>query len=92
MNEDFDLEQAAATLLSKGRQLPLTDHTKVYYRPFRKDFYVEVPELARMTDDEVEKYREELESIKVRGKNCPKPLRTWAQCGVEWKLLEVLKK
>ena len=27
------------------------DHTKVYYSSFRKDFYVEVPELAKMTDE-----------------------------------------
>ena len=27
------------------------DHTKVYYSSYRKDFYVEVPELAKMTDE-----------------------------------------
>ena len=35
---------------------------------FRKDFYIEVPDLARMTDAEVEEYRQEMEGIKV-GKN-----------------------
>ncbi|KAK6040742.1 hypothetical protein COOONC_21753, partial [Cooperia oncophora] len=39
--EDIDMEQAAASLCHKGRMLPATDHSKVYYRPFRKDFYVE---------------------------------------------------
>lgn len=29
---------------------------------------------------------------KVKGKNCPKPVRTWAQCGVSLKVLECLKK
>ena len=28
-----------------------TDHSKVYYAPFRKNFYVEVPEIARMTPE-----------------------------------------
>lgn len=34
--------QASASLCHKGRMLPVTDHSKIYYRPFRKDFYVEV--------------------------------------------------
>lgn len=25
------------------------DHTRIYYAPFRKNFYVEVPEIAKMT-------------------------------------------
>ncbi|KHN75722.1 putative ATP-dependent RNA helicase DDX46 [Toxocara canis] len=89
--DEFDIEKAASSLIARGRQLPQTDHSKVYYRPFRKDFYVETAELAKMTKKEVEQYREELD-IRVRGKNCPKPVRSWAQCGVEWKILNTLKK
>lgn len=33
------------------------DHTAVEYVPFRKDFYVEVPEIANMTKEEVDAYR-----------------------------------
>jgi ATP-dependent RNA helicase DDX46/PRP5 len=89
--DDLDIEQTATSLLAKGRQLPLTDHTKVYYRPFRKDFYVEVPEIARMTKKEVDDYREELDDIKCRGRNVPKPIKNWAQCGVDKKMLNLLK-
>ena len=32
---------------------------------FRKDFYIEVPELSKMSDAEVEEYRTEMEGIKV---------------------------
>jgi hypothetical protein len=35
---------------------------------FRKDFYIEVPELAKMTDAEVEDYRAEMDHIKGRQK------------------------
>ena len=42
-----------------------TDHTKVYYGPFRNNFYVEVPEIAKMSQDEVDAMREELDGIKV---------------------------
>lgn len=34
----------------------------------------------------------ELEGIRVKGKGCPKPIKTWAQCGVSKKELDVLKK
>src|SRR4051812_13618838 len=54
--DDLDIESTASSLLAKGRQLALTDHTKVYYRPFRKDFYTEVPEISKMTKKEVEEY------------------------------------
>lgn len=72
-------------------QSHLNLHFQVYYRPFRKNFYVETAEQAKLTKKDVDDYREELD-IRVRGKNCPKPVRSWAQCGVEWKILNTLKK
>lgn len=110
---------AAANLANKQKKdLAKVDHSGVVYEAFRKSFYVEVPEIARMTPDEVKLYREvgesfinflrartysiyfaniestlqELEGIAVKGKNCPKPIKTWAQCGVSRKVLESLKK
>ena len=35
--DDLDIDQTASSLLAKGRMLAQTDHTKVYYRPFRKE-------------------------------------------------------
>lgn len=88
-----DIKDTAAILANKHRkELAKIDHSEVDYAPFRKNFYVEVPELARMTTKEVEKYREELEGIQVKGKGCPKPIKTWAHCGVSKKELDVLKK
>ena len=70
----------------------ITSTRQIEYMPFVKDFYREVPELSKMTDAEVELYREELEGVKVKGKNCPKPIKNWPQCGVSSKILELLKK
>lgn len=39
------------------QELGKVDHTVIEYVPFRKDFYVEVPEIANMTKEEVEAYR-----------------------------------
>ena len=36
--------------------------------------------------------RIDLEGIKVRGKGCPKPIRGWAQCGVNGKVMAALKR
>lgn len=40
----------------------------------------------------MDELREELGAIKTRGKNCPKPIRTWAQSGSALKVLDVIKK
>lgn len=91
LTDELDIEKTASSLLAKGRLLAQTDHTKVYYRPFRKDFYVEVPEIAQMSKKDVDDYRQELDEIKVRGKNVPKPIKSWSQCGVDMKMLNLLK-
>ncbi|KAG0710066.1 putative ATP-dependent RNA helicase DDX46 [Chionoecetes opilio] len=78
--------------LKGKKELGKVDHTVIEYIPFRKDFYVEVPEIANMTKEEVDAYRSELEGIRVKGQGCPKPIKTWAQCGVSKRSLDVLKK
>ncbi|KAH9513047.1 putative ATP-dependent RNA helicase ddx46 [Bulinus truncatus] len=90
--EEEDLDSTMANLNKRKKDLGAVDHEKIYYASFRKAFYVEVPEIARMTVEEVEAYRNELEHIAVRGKHCPKPIKTWAQCGVSKKVMEALKK
>ncbi|MGH0167012.1 UNVERIFIED_CONTAM: hypothetical protein FKN15_051588 [Acipenser sinensis] len=52
----------------------------------------EVPELTRMSLEDVHVYRLELEGITVKGKGCPKPIKTWVQCGISMKILSALKK
>ncbi|CAH0680205.1 unnamed protein product [Chilo suppressalis] len=91
--ETEDIKDAAANLASKQRkELAKVDHSSLQYMSFRKAFYTEVSELARMTPEEVEAYRTELEGIRVKGKGCPKPIRTWAHCGISKKELDILKR
>ena len=47
--------------------------------PCRRNFYIEVPELARMSEEEVAAYRRQLDGVKVRGKHVPKPVKNWNQ-------------
>nr|XP_014343840.1 PREDICTED: probable ATP-dependent RNA helicase DDX46 isoform X2 [Latimeria chalumnae] len=91
--EEVDLQTALTGYQTKQRKLlEPVDHGKIEYEPFRKNFYVEVPELAKMSQEEVNAFRLELEGIVVKGKNCPKPIRTWVQCGITIKVLSALKK
>ncbi|XP_014212707.1 probable ATP-dependent RNA helicase DDX46 [Copidosoma floridanum] len=91
--EGENLHETAAGIANKQkRELAKVDHNLTEYMTFRKAFYREVPEIARMMPEEVEMYKEELEGIRVKGKNCPKPIKTWAQCGVSKKEIDVLRK
>ncbi|KAM5173123.1 putative ATP-dependent RNA helicase DDX46 [Mantella aurantiaca] len=91
--EEVDLQTALTGFQTKQRKLlEPVDHGKIEYEPYRKNFYVEVPELAKMNTEEVSAYRLNLEGITVQGKNCPKPIKTWVQCGISMKILNALKK
>lgn len=96
--EDLEADLAAAiagtnTSANKTtKKLNQLSRKDVFYRPFRKDFYVEVPELAKLREDEVKELRMSLENVKVVGKSCPKPITCWAHCGLSRKVMEVLKK
>jgi ATP-dependent RNA helicase DDX46/PRP5 len=72
--------------------MSLVEHHTVKYAPFRKDFYVESPEIGRMTEEEVASYRNELDGIKIRGKDCPRPIRKWTQCGLDQRVTEVIQR
>ncbi|XP_032805925.1 putative ATP-dependent RNA helicase DDX46 isoform X1 [Petromyzon marinus] len=92
--EDSDLA-TALTGYNQNKQrkmVEVVDHSKIAYEPFRRNFYVEVPELAKMTAEEVSAYRLEMEGVMVKGKGCPKPIKTWVQCGISMKILNTLKK
>lgn len=43
------MDAVAALEQKKKKDLMAVDHSTITYKPFKKDFYVEVPELARMT-------------------------------------------
>lgn len=55
--------------LSKGEKLGAVDHSTIDYPPFRRRFYIEVPEIQRMTEEEVAQARK-TEGIKVRRHGC----------------------
>lgn len=77
---------------SKGDRLGIVDHSTINYPPFRKNFYIEVNELAKMSEQEVGEHRKQLNGIKVRGKEPQRPIKNWNQCGLSGRVLDVIRK
>lgn len=74
--EQEDIKDTAANLANKQKkELAKIDHSTIEYSNFKKNFYVEVPEIAKMTQEEMDLYKSELEGIVVKGKGCPKPIK-----------------
>lgn len=48
--------------------------------PFEKNFYVESPSIAAMTEGEVEEYRRRRE-ITIEGRDVPKPIKSFHDVG-----------
>ncbi|KAL9098777.1 MAG: hypothetical protein Q9163_005626 [Psora crenata] len=99
-DDDVDLDTMTAdpddllniTSKKKKKDIPAVNHAKVAYQPFRKSFYHEPSEIAEMTVEEVADLRLELDGIKIRGLDAPKPVQKWSQCGLGVQSLEVIQK
>ena len=99
-DDDVDLSTVGAdtddilAMASKRRKkdIPTVNHAKVAYQPFRRNFYHEPSELSEMTEEEVADLRLELDGIKIRGIDVPKPVQKWSQCGLGAQSLEVIQK
>ncbi|KAL8914659.1 MAG: hypothetical protein Q9172_007043 [Xanthocarpia lactea] len=99
-DDDVDLNTVAVdpddflTMASKKKKkdLPTVNHAKLNYKPFRKSFYNEPSELTDMTEEEVADLRLELDGIKIRGIDAPKPVQKWSQCGLGAQSLEVVQR
>ncbi|KAF9008925.1 P-loop containing nucleoside triphosphate hydrolase protein [Cyathus striatus] len=83
---------ALAAKKAKKKELAAVDHSRIRYEPFRKEFYNPPPDIAAMTDEEAELLRLELDSIKIRGVDCPRPVTKWSHFGLPANCLEVIKR
>jgi ATP-dependent RNA helicase DDX46/PRP5 len=91
-NPDNILSLASANAKKKKKEIPTVNHDKVQYQPFRRNFYSEPVEMIDWTEEDVANLRMELDNIKVRGIDVPKPVQKWAQCGLGVQVLDVIQK
>jgi hypothetical protein len=81
------------TTQAKAKDLPPVDHSKIDYEPFRKSFYIQSGEIGDMSEAEVKAYREkELEGVRLRGKDVPRPIKKFVHCGLPNKIYSVIQK
>ncbi|KAF9646778.1 P-loop containing nucleoside triphosphate hydrolase protein [Thelephora ganbajun] len=83
---------ALAVKKVKKKELATIDHTKLSYEPFRKEFYVPPPDVTQMSDEQADFLRLELDGIKIRGVDCPRPVTKWSHFGLPASCLDVIKK
>ena len=81
-----------ASKARKKKDIPTVDHAKMDYEAFRKNFYTEPSELSGMTEEELTDLRLDLDGIKIRGVDVPKPVQKFSQCGLGVQSLEVLNR
>ena len=97
-NDDYDYETGAvdpSSILAmaakkKKKDIPTVDYSKLDLNPIRKNFWVEPYELSQMTEEEAVDLRLELDGIKVSGKDVPKPVQKWSQCGLTQPILDAI--
>ncbi|EMD44199.1 DEAD/DEAH box helicase, putative [Entamoeba histolytica KU27] len=92
-SEDLaDYKDELAQIKKKKLELLDVDHKNIQYEPIHKALYVEVPDIKKLKKEEVKEIRRiELEGCIVKGKNCPKPIRTWSECGINPITMDVIK-
>jgi ATP-dependent RNA helicase DDX46/PRP5 len=73
---------AMSAAKKKKKEVPVINHDKVEYEPFRKSFYTEPSEVSQMTPEEVADLRHEMDGIKVKPDDVPRPVTKWAQMGL----------
>lgn len=92
----YEADKAGPSLIlamaakKKKKDIPTVDYSKIELNPIRKNFWVEPVELSEMTEEEAAELRLELDGIKVSGKNVPRPVQKWSQCGLTRPILDVI--
>eukprot|EP01083_Nonionella_stella_P204127 744371_1 len=94
--KDLELAEEVSWLdkmKQKKKEIKKVDHATMNYADFRKNFYIESSEIANMSAAEIARYRKnDLKGVKIRGKECPRPIKTWAQCGLPESVYQTLTK
>lgn len=90
-DQDEKLLNLKLKSLQKEKELSIVDHSKIEYIPFRKDFYHESQSVKDLTEEEVQDLRGQLDGIKVKGSNCPRPVWLWSQLGLSSSIMSLIE-
>ena len=89
-NEIDNIWKLMKNNIDKEKDLKPVDHSKMNYDFFTKNIYIESPEISQLTPEEIIEIRKSNGSILVKGKDIPKPILEFYQCGLSTKIIEIL--
>lgn len=81
----------AHPIRKKKKEVPVVDHNKMNYPPFRRDFYTAPEDITKLTDEEVADLRLELDGIKVKPADAPRPVLKFAQMGLLQSTMDAIR-
>jgi ATP-dependent RNA helicase DDX46/PRP5 len=55
--DDEDFFKSNVPKRKQKKELIKVDHSKFNYPPFRKNFYIEVPEITKMSKEEIDSFK-----------------------------------
>ncbi|KAJ3300145.1 hypothetical protein HK104_004065, partial [Borealophlyctis nickersoniae] len=90
-NDELDELSAAVDRKRDIEPLPPVDHSKIQYLEIEKDFYEEHEDIARLSDVDVWKIRQELD-MRVMGTGIAKPCISFAHFGFDDALINAVIK
>lgn len=95
---DLDAPQSAAMedplpnpVRKKKKEIPQVNHAAQNYLPFRKAFFNAPEEIQQLTPEEVADLRLELDGIKVKPDDAPRPVVKFAQMGLLQSTMDALQ-
>ncbi|CAA9988753.1 pre-mRNA-processing ATP-dependent RNA helicase PRP5, putative [Plasmodium knowlesi strain H] len=92
LSEDSEYNIETNVLKKTNKKFLQVNREEVEYLPIKKNIYVQVSEITNMKDSDVDLFRKNNGNIIVRGKNCPRPVQYFYQCGLPSKILPILEK
>ncbi|KMZ80000.1 ATP-dependent RNA helicase [Plasmodium vivax India VII] len=92
LSEDSEYNAETNALKKTNKKLLQVNRDQVEYLPIKKNIYVQVSEITNMKESDVDLFRKNNGNIIVRGKNCPRPVQYFYQCGLPSKILPILER
>ncbi|EUD68211.1 adenosinetriphosphatase [Plasmodium inui San Antonio 1] len=92
LSEDSEYNIETNALKKTNKKLLQVNRDQVEYLPIKKNIYVQVSEITNMKESDVDLFRKNNGNIIVRGKNCPRPVQYFYQCGLPSRILPILEK
>lgn len=88
---DIDLEAVKNSKKKKIEVLEPLDFAHIKLEHFEKNFYIQHPEIAGLSEDKIKEYRKS-ENMKVKGRDVPRPIMSFGYLGFSEQLVDMISR